>query len=244
MRRHLVGLNLVIACLLGAAVSAQESDLAAGKLLYRDNCGTCHGMIESDARYSFPGESLRQLVQAGIMPSDVLTWTLASNNSVHAHRRRALHSPVAPVLTADNERLAVAPPYGPSLHGVYGRQAGSVPGFAYSRAFKSILQGVVWDHGTLDVWIMDSQAWVPGSMMFYKQPNPDIRRKILVYLEVHHYTLPFSSQAGGTCPQPVSPSASILRRTLGNEAIRRIVTQLVKRTSQTILLLDLCEFIQ
>jgi cytochrome c2 len=186
MRRRLVGLNVVIACLLGAAVSAQESDLAAGKLLYRDNCGTCHGMIESDARYYFPGESLRQLVQAGIMPSDVLTWTLASNNSVYAHRRRALHSPAAPVLTADNERLAVAPPYGPSLHGVYGRQAGSVPGFAYSRAFKSILQGVVWDRETLDVWIMDSQAWVPGSMMFYKQPDPDIRRKILVYLEVHH----------------------------------------------------------
>jgi cytochrome c2 len=186
MRRHLVGLNLVIACLLGAAVSAQESDLAAGKLLYQDNCGTCHGMIESDARYHFPGESLWQLVQAGIMPSDVLKWTLVSDNSVYAQRRRAVHSPAAPVLTAAAERLAVAPPYGPPLRGVYGRQAGSVPGFAYSRAFKSILQGVVWDHGTLDVWIMDSQAWVPGSMMFYKQLDPDIRRKIIAYLEVHH----------------------------------------------------------
>jgi cytochrome c2 len=185
MRRHLVGLNLVIACLLGAAVSAQESDLAAGKLLYQDNCGTCHGMIASDARYHFPGESLWQLVQAGIMPSDVLKWTLVSDNSVYAQRRRAVHSPAAPVLTAA-ERLAVAPPYGPPLRGVYGRQAGSVPGFAYSRAFKSILQGVVWDHGTLDVWIMDSQAWVPGSMMFYKQLDPDIRRKIIAYLEVHH----------------------------------------------------------
>jgi cytochrome c2 len=186
MRRHLVGLNLIIACLLGAAVSAQERDLAAGKLLYQDNCGTCHGMIESDARYHFPGESLWQLVQAGIMPSDVLKWTLVSDNSVYAQRRRAVHSPAAPVLTAAAERLAVAPPYGPPLRGVYGRQAGSVPGFAYSRAFKSILQGVVWDHGTLDVWIMDSQAWVPGSMMFYKQLDPDIRRKIIAYLEVHH----------------------------------------------------------
>ena len=186
MRRHLVGLSLVIACLLGAAVSAQESDLAAGKLLYRDNSGTCHGMIESDARYHFPGESLWQLVQAGIMPSDVLKWTLVSDNSVYAHRRRALHSPAAPVLTAAAERLAVAPPYGPSLRGVYWRQAGTVPGFTYSRAFKSILQGVVWDRGTLDFWMMDSQAWVPGSMMFYKQPDPDMRRKIIVYLEAHH----------------------------------------------------------
>jgi cytochrome c2 len=186
MRRHLVGLNLVIACLLGAAVSAQESDLAAGKLLYQDNCSSCHGMIESDARYHFPGEPLWQRVQAGLMPSDVLKWTLVFGNSVSAHHRRTMRSPAAPVLTGADERIAVAPPYGPSLRDVYGRQAGSVPGFAYSRAFKSILQGVVWNRGTLDVWIMDSQAWVPGSMMFYKQPDPDIRRKIIAYLEAHH----------------------------------------------------------
>src|SRR5437867_4080623 len=93
MRRHLGGLNLVMACLLGAAVSAQESDLTAGKLLYQDHCGTCHGMIESDARYHFPGEPLWQPVQAGIMPSDVLKWTLVSGNSIYAHRQRALRSP-------------------------------------------------------------------------------------------------------------------------------------------------------
>jgi len=96
-----------------------------------------------------------------------------------------MRSPAASVLTATAERLAVAPPYGPPLRDVYGRQAGTVPGFAYSRAFKTILQGVVWDRGTLDVWIMDSQAWVPGSIMFYKQPDPDIRRKIIAYLEAH-----------------------------------------------------------
>jgi len=185
MRRHLGGLALVIVCLLGTAVSAQESDLTAGKLLYQENCGVCHGMIESDARYHLPGEPLEQRVQAGMLPSGVLKWALASGNSVYAQHRRTLRSPAAAVRTADDERLAVAPPYGPSLRGVYGRPAGSVPGFAYSRAFKSILQGVVWDGGTLDVWIMDSQAWVPGSMMFYKQPDPDIRRKIIAYLKAH-----------------------------------------------------------
>src|SRR5207245_11412530 len=101
---------------------------------------------------------------------------------------RALRCPDAPVLTAADDRIAVAQPYGPSLRCMYGRQAGSVPGFAYARDFKNILQGVVWDRGTLDVWIMDSQAWVPGSMMFYKQPDPDIRRKIIAYLEAHHFT--------------------------------------------------------
>src|SRR5215510_5667088 len=101
MRRHLVGLNLVMACLLGAAVSAQESDLAAGKLLYQDNCGTCHGMIDSDARYHLPGKPLGQLVQVGMMPSGGLKWVLASSNSVYAQRRRTLYSPAPSVLTAD-----------------------------------------------------------------------------------------------------------------------------------------------
>ena len=186
MWRHLIGLSVVLACVLGPAVRAQESDLEAGKLLYQDNCSTCHGLIASDARHYSPGESLWQRVPAGMMPAVASQWAVISGYGVSASRQRARRSPWALVLPADDERVAVAPPYGPSLRGVYGRQAGTVPGFAYSRAFKNILQGVVWDRGTLDVWIMDSQAWVPGAMMFYKQPDPDIRRKIITYLEANH----------------------------------------------------------
>ena len=151
MRYHMVWLGLGAACLLGAAVSAHDSDRAAGRQLYQDNCGICHGMMGSDARHQVPGQFPWQPVQVGLRLSGAA-------------------------------RVAVAPPYGPSLRGVYGRQAGTVPGFAYSRAFKQILQGVVWDQNALDVWIMDSQAWVPGSLMFYKQPDPDIRREIITYL--------------------------------------------------------------
>jgi cytochrome c2 len=97
----------------------------------------------------------------------------------------AVGLPVQLLPLADRTRLAVAPPYGPPLRGVYGRQAGSVPGFAYSRAFKTALQGVVWERGTLNVWITDSQAWVSGSTMFYTQPDADIRRHIITYLEAH-----------------------------------------------------------
>jgi cytochrome c2 len=85
----------------------------------------------------------------------------------------------------ERERVAIAPPYGPPLRGVYGRPAGTVEGFTYSRAFKKVLQGVVWDHQALDRWITDSQAWVPGSLMFYAQPDADIRRRIIAYLQAH-----------------------------------------------------------
>lgn len=87
------------------------------------------------------------------------------------------------VALATAQRMVVAPPYGPPLRGVYGRQAGRIAGFNYSRAFRQRLQGVVWNRETLDTWITDSQAWVPGSLMFYKQPDPEIRRQILTYLE-------------------------------------------------------------
>jgi hypothetical protein len=87
--------------------------------------------------------------------------------------------------STSEEPLAFAPPYGPPLRGVYGRLAGSVAGFPYSRAFKETLQGVVWTRERLDMWIADSQAWVPGSRMFYQQPDAEIRRKIITYLEAN-----------------------------------------------------------
>ena len=94
--------------------------------------------------------------------------------------RLAVLTPVA-----TGEQVAVAPPHGPSLQGVYGRPAGTVQGFTYSRAFQKVLQGVVWDDQTLDKWIADSQAWVPGSLMFYQQPDAEIRRQIIRYLQTN-----------------------------------------------------------
>jgi cytochrome c len=184
MRYHLVWLSLGAAYLLGAAVSVQGSDVAVGQLLYRDNCSTCHGMMESDARYHTPGQFPWQRVEAGILLSGARRAALASYRTDNGFRLARDRSAAA-TPTTDDEHVAVAPPYGPSLRGVYGRQAGTVPGFTYSSAFKQILQGVVWDRSTLDIWIRNSQAWVPGSMMFYKQPDPDIRRKIITYLEAN-----------------------------------------------------------
>ncbi|MDH3604716.1 MAG: c-type cytochrome [Candidatus Tectomicrobia bacterium] len=90
----------------------------------------------------------------------------------------------APTFAAVSQvRLAVALPYGPSLRGVVGRAAGTVQGFSYSRAFRDTLKDVVWTRGNLDRWLTNSQQWVPGSRMFYKQPDPDIRRQIITYLE-------------------------------------------------------------
>lgn len=85
----------------------------------------------------------------------------------------------------DAVRIAVAPPYGPNLRGVYGRPAGTVPGFVYSSAFLKSLKGMEWNDAALDVWITNSQKWVPGVYMFYKQTDPEVRRKIILYLKAN-----------------------------------------------------------
>lgn len=51
----------------------------------------------------------------------------------------------------------------PSLLGVVGRQAGTVPGFNYSKAMKAA--GFKWDEATLTAFLRDPQAAVPGNRM-------------------------------------------------------------------------------
>jgi cytochrome c2 len=185
MRWHILGCALVVACLLGTPIRAQESELAEGKQRYEEQCSRCHGMVESDAKHYRPDQPLWQQRYTWQQRLDMPWLTLRAAYHAAPSPRLTRYAPVAFPLPADSRGVAVALPYGPLLRGVYGRQAGSVPGFAYSRAFKTALEGVVWERGTLNVWIMDSQGWVSGSTMFYKQPDADIRRKIITYLEAH-----------------------------------------------------------
>ena len=48
---------------------------------------------------------------------------------------------------------------GPSLHGLIGRKAGSVPDFAYSPAMKN--SNVTWNDDTLSKYLSDPKAFIP-----------------------------------------------------------------------------------
>ena len=54
---------------------------------------------------------------------------------------------------------------GPSLHGIFSRKAGEVVDFRYSPAMKR--SGIVWTPETLENFITDPQAMVPGNRMPY-----------------------------------------------------------------------------
>jgi cytochrome c len=70
---------------------------------------------------------------------------------------------------------------GPSLGGVYGRHAGTAPGFNYSAALKSA--NFVWDEQQLDKWLTDTQSLVEDNNMDFHVPKTDERAEIIRYLK-------------------------------------------------------------
>jgi cytochrome c len=69
---------------------------------------------------------------------------------------------------------------GPRHRGVVGRVAGTVPGYAYSPALKN--SHIVWDRETLDRWLTNPQALVPGAKMFFAMPSAQDRADVVAYL--------------------------------------------------------------
>ncbi|HJS85410.1 MAG TPA: c-type cytochrome, partial [Acetobacteraceae bacterium] len=70
---------------------------------------------------------------------------------------------------------------GPPLRGVFGRQAGMAPGYAYSEPLAHA--GLAWDADTLDKWLLGPQAFIQGTRMPMALPDPLRRRNVIAYLK-------------------------------------------------------------
>ena len=70
---------------------------------------------------------------------------------------------------------------GPRLAGVFGRKAGSVPGFTYSTGLKD--SSVTWNDATLEKWLSDPDLMVPDNNMSFSVPKPEERRNVIAYLK-------------------------------------------------------------
>jgi len=70
---------------------------------------------------------------------------------------------------------------GPKHRGLFGRKAGSLPDFHYSKALSN--SGIVWDEQTLDKWLTDPQAFLPGQRMNFKVADPADRADLIAYLK-------------------------------------------------------------
>jgi cytochrome c len=69
---------------------------------------------------------------------------------------------------------------GPRHAGVVGRRAGSVAGFDYSPALAR--SQLAWDARTLERWLSDPEALVPGQQMGYSLADPAARADVIAYL--------------------------------------------------------------
>ena len=67
---------------------------------------------------------------------------------------------------------------GPSLAGVYGRKAGTLPGFQYSQAMKD--SGLTWNAATLDRYLTDPKNVVPGTLMGFAGLKDTAQRKAVI----------------------------------------------------------------
>jgi cytochrome c len=74
---------------------------------------------------------------------------------------------------------------GPSLTGIIGRPAGSVPGFKYSAANKQAgAKGLVWTEEVMFKYLENPLAFLPGTTMaFAGLKDPRDRRDVIAYLK-------------------------------------------------------------
>ncbi|MFN3576382.1 MAG: c-type cytochrome [Tabrizicola sp.] len=73
---------------------------------------------------------------------------------------------------------------GPKLNGIFGRQAGSVADFNYSRSIARMrADGLVWTRETLDAYVENPKALVSGTRMNYRgMADAADRAALLAYL--------------------------------------------------------------
>lgn len=70
---------------------------------------------------------------------------------------------------------------GPNLHGIIGRQAGSVDGFRFSRVV--IESDIVWTPEKIDEWLSNPRSFLPGNRMsFSGVRKPEDRQDVIAYI--------------------------------------------------------------
>ena len=107
------------------------------------------------------------LAALGAAGSPVLAQDAGKGKTVFESRCIACHS-----LTANR--------VGPALATVFGRKAGTNPGFGYSSALKAA--GHTWDAEKLEKWLTNPQAYVPGAVMPFRLGDEEERKNVVAYL--------------------------------------------------------------
>ena len=72
---------------------------------------------------------------------------------------------------------------GPNLHGLFGRRAGTIPGFDFSPAWRGA--NFVWTEKTLDIYLRNPRQTIPNNLMQFDGLNrPEDRAALIAYMKV------------------------------------------------------------
>ncbi|QEX22615.1 cytochrome C protein [Hypericibacter adhaerens] len=119
---------------------------------------------------------MRRLSASLLVLAAAIGTTAAAHADGDAAHGKALFSRCSTCHAVTDQNKA-----GPHLSGVFGRKAGTVEGFRYSKALPA--SGIVWDDQTLDSYLADPAKAVAGTSMLVKLPKPEDRADIVAYLK-------------------------------------------------------------
>jgi len=134
----------------------------------------------SDGSVSQPDEVAVVEKPAALAASDVTTLdgTMLQNFVGNAANGKAVFAQCSACHATD----AGVNKIGPSLNGIIGRMAGTVPGFSYSAANAN--SGFVWTKEKLNQHLEKPQRVMPGTKMMYAGlPDAQKRADVIAYLE-------------------------------------------------------------
>ena len=135
-------------------------------------------VIEGVVKASPRNGRMRRTVVAGLLLAGSATTALAADPAAGEKIFKA-QCGICHTVVAGQNRI------GPTLFGVVGRAAGSVPGFNFTADHKKL--GITWDAATLDKYLANPRAMVPDTSMVYAGLKDDTERADLVaYLETLH----------------------------------------------------------
>jgi glucose/arabinose dehydrogenase/cytochrome c2 len=121
-----------------------------------------------------PGTLAAALAAANVSAQDIPAGDATRGQAFFQISCAVCHSPV---LGPDNTAIMKQ---GPSLVGVVGRKAGSIPNFNYTKAIQD--SGLTWDTATLNRFLVNPMVVLPGTAMPIPVPDPHHRADVIAYL--------------------------------------------------------------
>jgi cytochrome c len=135
-------------------------------------------IIEVVVKGSLGKGRMRRTVIAGLLLAGSTTAALAADPAA-GEKIFKTQCGICHAVAAGENRI------GPTLFGVVGRRAGSVPGFNYTADHKKL--DITWDAAILDKYLTNPRAMVPDTSMVYAGLKNDAERADLIaYLETLH----------------------------------------------------------